>query len=356
MIINELTLKQFRNHKASRINFDKGINVIIGKNGTGKTNIVEAIYFLSLARSFRTDDDKDLICEGCEFASVEGNFSSNDETKKIKIVLTPSTKKIICNGHEVKKISELTKLTNVISFKPSDVMIFDNSPSIRRKFLDISISKFDECYLTQLSLYDKLLKERNEILKQEHVDNLQLDVITEQMIDVEYEIVKKRKKFIGYLNEIINKVVVSLKSEASSISLNYFPFVKSSEESFKETAKKAYFDSLERDLKTKSTNIGIQREDFSTFENGRNIEVFGSQGQKRQIALALKLCPYFLYKDDERKPIVILDDVLSELDKANQDRLIRFVSHMEQVFITATNYHDQYATLHYVDDYKVTRR
>ncbi|MCF0117260.1 MAG: DNA replication and repair protein RecF [Bacilli bacterium] len=357
MIIQELTLRQFRNHSYLKINFEKGINAIVGSNGIGKTNIVEAIYFLSYGRSFRTENEMDMIQENQEFASIEGVFKNDDdETKKIKVVITRSGKKITYNGVELKKVSELTSLTNIISFKPSDVMLFDNAPHYRRRFIDLCIMKFDANYTILMTNYNNLLKERNEILKLEKINEIQLDIITEQMIDIEFEIVKKRKSFIAELNSIAKRVLFDLKGEETEVLIKYRSFVDCDASLFKERAKKAYFDNLERDLKTRSTNIGVQREDFSTLVNNRDIEVYGSQGQKRQLSLALSLCPYFVYKDKDRKPIVILDDVLSELDYSNQKRLIEFVGHMNQTFITSTEFKYKCSTYHEVGHHKVTRR
>ena len=355
MIIKNLKLKQFRNYDDLNVTFEPNINFILGKNATGKTNIVEAIHYMSLTRSFRSDDDSDLIKNNSSFATIEGTFLLGDVTKNIKIVISPKGKKILCNGYEIKKISELSKLINVIVFKPIDVLMFDDTPSVRRKFLDINISKMDYTYLKSMSEFDKLLKERNESLKQEHCDKNLLEVLTDQLIASQKQIVLKRNAFVEQLNIVVNKVLKAIKGENDTLRINYYPFVKIDENYLKE-AKKAYDDNLENDLKHKSTSIGVHRENFKVLLNGKDISSYGSQGEKRLAALSLVLSPYFLISDKDKRPIVILDDVLSELDKVHQNKLVQFVSKMEQVFITATHYDDQNVNAFYVKDRKITRR
>lgn len=355
MIIRKLNLTSFRNYDGLEVTFEPGLNFILGKNGSGKTNIVEAINFLSISHSFRTDEDNDLINNNNDFARVEGIFEIGEETHRIKTILSHDGKKIECDGHKVERLSELTKLINVIVFKPSDVLFFDNSPGTRRRFMDSSISKMDYTYLKALNEYEKLLKERNEILKLSCVDETYLDIVTDQMINVQKQIVLKRQSFIDKINSVINKVICNLKGTDEKVEFIYYPFV-NVDDKYLETSKNAYKEALESDLKRRSTSVGVHRENFATTLNKCEITSFGSQGEKRIVALALLLCPYFLVEDKEKKPIVILDDVLSELDKANQNRLINFVSKMEQVFITATNYEDRNVNAYYVSNHKVTRR
>ena len=355
MIIKKLNLKNFRNYESLNVTFEPNINFILGKNAAGKTNIVEAIHYMSLTRSFRSDDDNDLIKTNCSFASIEGEFLIGDESKKIKIVISPKGKKITCNGYEIKKLSELAKLINVIVFKPSDVLMFDDSPSVRRRFLDISISKMDHSYLKSMNDFDRILKERNELLKRDNVDEVLLDVITKQLIDVQKQIVLKRNAFIEQLNLFINKIIVAIKGENQHVRVNYYPYVKI-DENYANNSLNLYKEALEGDLKRKSTSIGVHRENFTVYLNGKDISTYGSQGEKRLVVLCLILTPYFLIEEKEKRPIVILDDVLSELDKTHKTKLVNFVSKMEQVFITATNYDDRNVNAYYVSNYKITRR
>ncbi len=355
MLIRNLKLTNYRTYDKLDISFEKGLNFILGRNASGKTNIVEAIYFLSIGHSFRTDDDSQLIKDQNEFAVVEGQFDIGDNVKKIKTVITSKNKSITCNSYKLERLSELAKMFNVIVFKPDDVLLFNDSPSLRRKFMDTSISKMDYSYLKSLSEYNRLLKERNEILKLEKIDDIYLDTITTQMINVSRQIVLKRDSFINKLNELISKVIKELKGCNDSVVLKYYPYQKPDDD-FINKAQNTYKDALENDLRHKSTSVGLHRENFVASLNGRDIAIFGSQGEKRLVALSLTLCLYFLVEEKEKKPIVILDDVLSELDKNHQTRLINFVSKMEQVFITATDYNDKNINSYYVSNHRITRR
>lgn len=336
MFISYLKLRNFRNHENLELNPSPKLNIIIGDNAEGKTNIVEAIHFLSLARSFRTYETADLITKGRQFATIEAGVVQESTKREIRAVLTDSTKKIMCNGKPVKKLSELSNLVNVIVFQPKDVMMFNDSPNVRRNFLDINISKKSPIYLEALMRYEKLLKERNIILKDDNPDMVQLDVITSQMIEASETIVNYRSAYVREINKMLSRIITSLKGEKEVAELIYHPFILITD-SFKEKAQKAYQRGLERDLKSKATQIGVHREDITMKLNGEDIATHGSQGENRIVVIALKLCPYFLIEDKDLKPIIVLDDVMSELDKEHQKRLISFVEKLEQVFITSVN-------------------
>lgn len=355
MYISRLILRNYRSYSHLDISFDKGLNIIVGDNGAGKTNIVEAIHFLSLARSFRTNETSDLIAKTCQFATIEAKVVKSTTSKQITAILTPSSKKIVCNEKTVKKISELSSLVNVLVFEPKDALMFIDSPLVRRNYLDINLSKKSQIYLDNLMRYEKLLRERNLILKKETIDKLQLEVITKQIIDVSYEIVKYRTMYISEINRILSKIISSIKGEKEEAHLLYEPFVKY-DENFKSNATRAYERALESETKRKVTLIGIHREDMKMILNGKDIASFGSQGENRIAVIALKLAPYFLIDDQDERPIVVLDDVMSELDKEHRAKLIEFLTKFEQVFITATSIEIKTASIYEVDEHKVTRR
>ena len=336
MNIKSITLKNFRNHNYLSFSFQKGINVISGPNGIGKTNIVEAIYYLSLARSFRTNDTYNLIQKGKDDAEISSIISEGELVRKIRINISKEGKKILLNNKPVSKLSELVKCVNVVLFEPKDVLLFRGSPKERRNFLDINISKKSAIYLDHISRYDKILRQRNDLLKQENVDEVLLDTTTEMLVKLAEPIVSYRQLYVKDINDILNKIARALTGVNSEIEIKYTPFVPFDSE-FKESAKKAFKGALEGDLKRKATSIGIHREDFSVSLNGRDIAMFGSQGENRLVALALKLSPYFLIEDKDKRPVVVLDDVMSELDKTHKERLIKFLQKFEQVFITSTN-------------------
>ena len=335
MIVKSLTLKNFRNHDYLSYDFTNGLNLLTGPNGVGKTNIVEALYYLSLARSFRVSDDWDLIKKGKEKAEIDAVVSEGNINRKIRIVISRNGRQVFLNGKPVSKLSELSKSINVVLFEPKDVMLFRGSPRGRRNFLDISISKQSTPYLEYLYRYDKVLKERNEILKSDKPDQILLDTTTEMLAKLCGPIVHYRQMYVKDINDILIKLTRALTGVQEKIEVIYKSFV-DYDDDFQKNVLEAFKRAEETDLKKKVTSIGIHREDISVSLNGRDIAEFGSQGENRIAALALKLSPYFLIEDKDKRPIVALDDVMSELDQAHRQRLISFLKKFEQVFITAT--------------------
>lgn len=355
MIVSKLVLRNFRNYGWLELEFTPGLNVIVGDNAEGKTNIVEAIHFLSLARSFRTNESTDLIMKARQFATIEARVEQLTTKKEITAILTPSSKKITCNGKPVRRISELSSLINVIVFEPKDAMMFNDSPVVRRNFIDVSLSKKSPLYLENLMSYEKLLKERNYLLKGEKIDMVQLNVVTGQIIAVSEVIDKYRVAYVNEINNVLSKITSTLKGEKEEAHLIYEPFVKC-DAHYIDNATRAYERTLESDMKRKMTQIGIHREDIQMFLNGNDISSHGSQGENRIVVIALKLAPYFLIEDKDVRPVVVLDDVMSELDKEHQERLTAFLRKFEQVFITSTTTTIQNASIYEVAKHTVTRR
>ena len=335
MQIKNISLKNFRNHSYRNFDFSNNLNVITGENAVGKTNIVEAIYYLSLGRSFRANDDSELIKRNHERAEINATILEGELTRKIKVNITKNGRAILINGKNISKLSELSKCVNVILFQPKDVMLFSGPPRDRRNFLDISISKKSAMYLDYISRYDKVLKERNDLLKSEKVDRTLLDVTTEMLVKLSGSIISYRQMYVKDINDILNKITRALTGVEGKLEVIYKPFVEYGKD-FQTEALAAFKRAEERDLHAKVTSIGVHREDFSICLNGRDIGRFGSQGENRIVALALKLSPYFLIDDKEKRPVVVLDDVMSELDITHRQRLIKFIKKFEQVFITAT--------------------
>ena len=333
MQIKKITLKNYRNHPYLSLDFSERLNVLTGRNAAGKTNIIEAIYYLSLGRSFRTNEDTDLIKKNQDRAEIEASITEGEILRKIKIIITRTGRMVMINGKNISKLSELSKCVNVILFQPKDVTLFSGPPRERRNFLDISISKKSSIYLDYISRYEKVLKERNDLLKQDKIDHTLLDVTTELMVKLSGSIISYRQMYVKDINDILNKITRALTGEEGKFELSYHPFIPYDSE-FANNAKKAFKRAEESDFKHKQTSIGIHREDISISLNGRDIATFGSQGENRIAALALKLSPYFLIEDKDKKPIIVLDDVMSELDHNNQEQLIKFLRKFNQVFIT----------------------
>lgn len=335
MNVKNLYLRHYRNHDLLNLNFNPGINIITGENASGKTNIVEAIYYLSLARSFRGVEDLDLIKRKSEYAEIDSDVCEGDIKRHIHILIAEKGRAVYVNGKKVSKLSELTKCVNVLLFEPKDVMLFKGSPRERRNYLDVNLSKMFPSYLDYILRYEKVLRERNELLKSNNVDQKLLDATTEMLVKYSGPIIEYRTKFVKDINDILIKITRALTGVKGILEINYKPFIPAGV-NFKEECLDAYKRSLDSDIKHKATSIGVHREDFSIALNGRDIGTFGSQGENRIVALALKLSPYFMFSDKEKRPIVVLDDVMSELDSSHQKRLISFLRKFEQVFITGT--------------------
>ncbi|MFA6675374.1 MAG: DNA replication/repair protein RecF [Bacilli bacterium] len=335
MIVQSLTLKNFRNHTYLSFDFNPKINILTGSNGVGKTNVMEAIYYLSLARSFKNSDNADVIEKGYESAEISSVVSEGVINRKIRLIINRENRQVFINNKPVSRISELSKSVNVVLFEPKDVMLFRGSPRERRNFLDISISKKSGPYLDYISRYEKVLRQRNEILKSGKIDQTLLDTTTEMLIKLSGPIISYRQMYVKDINDILIKVTRALTGEKNPVEVIYKPFVDYGVD-FNSKAFTAFKNAEASDLRRKATTIGVHREDFSVNLNGRNIGEFGSQGENRIVAIALKLCPYFLIEDKDKRPIVVLDDVMSELDDNHRHRLINFLKKFEQVFITAT--------------------
>ena len=239
------------------------------------------------------------------------------------------------NGKAISKISELSNCMNVLLFEPKDVLMFRGSPKTRRNFIDINLSKKSQPYLDYINRYNKVLKERNDLLKSDKVDPVLLETTTEMLVKLSGPIVSYRQMYVKDINDILIKITRALTGVNGKLEINYKPFIDYNED-FQKNALEAFKRAEERDLHQKATSIGVHREDFSISLNGRDIGQFGSQGENRIVALALKLSPYFLIDDKDKRPVIVLDDVMSELDAAHKTRLINFIKKFEQVFITAT--------------------
>ena len=343
MLVTSLSVKDFRNHASKRFDFGKGINLITGPNASGKTNVAEAIYYLSLARSFRGVDDEDIINRKSEYSEIEATVVEGDIKRYIRILITKKGRSVLVNGKKVSKLSDLAKCVNVLLFEPKDVMLFRGSPKERRNFLDINLSKQFPIYLEYISRYEKALRQRNEILKAGNIDQKLLEASTELLVKYAGPIINYRAMFVKDINDILIKITRALTGVQGKIEVSYKPFVNMTSD-YQNLALEAFNRSLENDLKHKATSVGIHREDISVSLNGREIGAYGSQGENRLVALALKLSPYFLINDKDKKPVVVLDDVMSELDPSHREQLIKFLRKFEQVFITDTKLEIEGAT------------
>lgn len=353
MIVKNLRLTNFRNYKYLNLDFSQGINYIVGDNAKGKTNLIEAIYTLSFGKSFKTLNNVELINKDSSIATIKADIEFNGYSKNIEIKISQEGKKILVNSKLVNKLSEINDILNVLSFVPKDTNLLKDSPKLRRNFLNATLSKFDKQYLNNLINYEKLLKERNEVLRAPLINRDLLNVLTIQMSRYAKEIYIARSKFIDEINSVLSSVYREISLNDEKLSIRYLKLIRDSndyEAKFIELFEKSY----EADLRRKSTTTGIQREDFQLFLGDRNLALYGSQGENRMAVISLKLAPYFLTKEEKKLPVIILDDVLSELDKKREESLIKFLTNLNQVFITNTKKSEFCSGTYYLCDKDTT--
>lgn len=353
MIIESIELKNYRNYKELHMDFDKGTNLLYGDNAQGKTNILEAAYVCATTKSHKGSKDKDIIGFGEEESHMRLNLKKDDVPYRIDMHLRMNkTKGVAINGIPIKKASELFGIVNVIFFSPEDLNIIKNGPSERRRFIDMELCQLNKLYVHSLINYNKIVMQRNKILKEiffrpEYEE--MLDIWDMQLSTYGKEIIRYRKDFIAKLNVIIKEIHFKLSGEREELFIKYEPNVEC--EDFDKVLKK----SRAQDVKQKSTLTGPHRDDITFFINEIDIRKFGSQGQQRTAALSLKLSEIEMVKTIVKDyPILLLDDVLSELDKNRQEHLLSAIKNI-QTIITCTGVEDFISRCFKIDKiYKVT--
>lgn len=334
MIVKELSLKMFRLFDDVTFHFHPRMNIIIGDNAQGKTTILEAIHLLGLTKSHRLAKDDDLIQKEAEFAKINALCHFNQTPNTLSMVISKNGKKAKINDLEMTKLSDYIGKLHVVMFSPEDLDLIKGSPLERRRFLDLAISQLSNQYIQYLLKYRKLLKERNDVLKgldQKKYDLVMLDVITEQMIHYAEKIVQHRKTFINELNPYLEKYIRLISEDDPSTIIHYDPSV---DEDFKA----AYLKKRTIDLMVKSTSIGPHRDDYLFYANNDQVKFIASQGQMRTIVLALKLSlSEMINAKYGHYPVVLLDDMFSELDHKRQHSILDKLNQKAQVFITTTD-------------------
>ena len=334
MFIKSLKLKDYRNYDLLNLEFDKATNIFYGDNAQGKTNILEAVYLSGTTKSHRSSKDRDLIRFQCEESHIETVVVKNGVPYQIDMHLKKNSPKgIAINRIPIKKATELFGLMNFVFFSPEDLNIIKNSPSERRRFMDLELSQLDKLYLKDLTSYNRIVNQRNKLLKDASFQPSLLDTLDiwdMQLISYGNKIISRRKQFIQEVNEIIEEVHSKLTGGKEKIILSY--------ESGCGTLslEEAVLRNRERDIKMKSTSAGPHRDDICFRIGDIDIRRFGSQGQQRTAALSLKLSEIELVKKIIKDtPVLLLDDVLSELDKNRQNYLLDSI-HDIQTLITCT--------------------
>lgn len=343
MFIKELQLVNFRNYENLYITLSKGVNVFCGDNAQGKTNILEALYFCSLGKSHRTTKDKELIQWGKDNAYVKLNVERKPLDKKIEVKIFKQCKKgVSINSINIKKLSDLIGVLNVVMFSPEDLKIVKDSPSHRRKFIDMELCKLSKKYFYNLSQYKKILEERNAALKKLKGESSILDIYDEQLSNLGSEIIKARLNYIEMLNEYGKKIHKDISRDKEVIHFNYISSLKKLEDlnvienEFLNLLRK----NRKKDIDSKVTSVGPHRDEFSIEINGVDTRSYGSQGQQRTSVLTIKFASLEIIKKVTNEyPILLLDDVLSELD-LNRQRYILGSINKVQTLITCTGIMD----------------
>ncbi len=337
MEIQHLELLNFRNYEHLIIDFNSKMNIIYGDNGVGKSNIVEAIYCLALTKSFRTTEDKNLIRQGEKETRIVAKVKER-VVHNYELVLNDEGKKALINGNAYKRLSDYISKIQVIVFSPDDLKMIKESPSVRRKLLNVDISLLNNNYLKYLASYNKVLKQRNAYLKAVAVNGNSsmdyLDILTNNLIDYGLKIYEYRKNFIKELNKKIGEIY----SKISGIEGLNIKYISSYSDESQESLVNLYKKSLERDLFLGKTNIGIHHDDITFLLPFGDLKDYGSEGQQKNAIIAYKLTEVELFKSiNGSYPILILDDLFSELDKKKINNILNMLDKDLQTFITTTN-------------------
>lgn len=331
--LKNIQLTNFRCYKNKIFDFKEGKNIIIGNNAVGKTSLVEAIHCLCFGKSFRDVKDGELINFNEDYFLIKSIFSGENDYR-INLSYDKNTKIINNNDKKHNSISDYLGFFNLIVFSPDDLELVKGSPNIRRRFLDINISQYDKIYLKSLIKFKKILKERNELLKNDdpsEIDHTLLAVLTTAFIEQATIVINKRKQFIDDLNCILRDKVKQLSLGTEDVQIVYKP------KNNVDNLWKTYEERKSFDILNRTTTWGPTRDEFLIYLNNKEATSFCSQGQIRTITIAIKLALVELFEKYNDKIIIILDDVFSELDVHRQNQLVDMLDSRKQTFITTTS-------------------
>lgn len=334
MILKSIELKNFRNYEDLDLKFDSGTNILFGDNAQGKTNILEAAYVSGTTKSHKGSRDKDMIRFGEDESHIRTIVEKQGKEYQLDIHLKKNRSKgIAINKVPIKKASELFGILNMVFFSPEDLNIIKNGPSERRRFLDAEICQLDKIYLSDLTRYNKILMQRNRLLKDmQHQPQLMetLPVWDMQLVEYGKRLIRRRRQFVEELSEIVTEIHRNISGKREELVLRYEPNIDA--EFLEDELNRV----REKDRKYAQTSVGPHRDDISFFIRGVDIRKFGSQGQQRTSALSLKLSEIELVRQTiHDTPVLLLDDVLSELDSNRQNYLLNSI-HDIQTMITCT--------------------
>lgn len=344
MYITEIELHNFRNYDELSLQFHKNVNLILGNNAQGKTNLLESIYLCSMGKSFRTNKDQEMILFGQDYGRVKVHAQKDYVDTTVELILSKDAKKAAkVDGIKIKKASELLDNIYMVIFSPEDLRIVKDEPEKRRKFIDRELCQIRPRYYENLTNYKKVLLQRNAYLKERDVDASILDLWDMQLAKYGAEIMLMRDDFIKKLEKISKVIHSSITGGKEHLTLSYVPNVplgetrQEQEELFYNMIRSSY----ENDIRQRTTTKGPHKDDLEFFINDIGVRNFGSQGQQRTCALSVKLAELSLIKEETgEEGILLLDDVMSELDIERQEFLVKSLSDI-QMFITTTEIPDK---------------
>ena len=335
MYIKEISLKDFRNYESLDVQFHNKVNIFLGQNAQGKTNLLESIYITSMGKSFRTGKDREMVRFGSEFFRVKATAVKEDDLV-VEIAVTKDGKKgVKIDGVKAKKMADLLENVYIVIFSPEDLRIVKDEPEKRRKFIDRELCQIKPSYYNNLNQYKKVLSQRNAYLKEYEINDSILDIWDMQLAEYGSKIIEFRTEFIKKLNVISSKIHKDITNRKEELEVIYEPNIE-----YCKNLSEVFYKELKlnraNDIRRRTTVKGPHKDDLKLLSNGIDIRNFGSQGQQRTAALSLKLSEIKLIEEETgESPILLLDDVLSELDKERQNYLINSLSDI-QVFITTT--------------------
>lgn len=349
MILSELHLHNFRNYEDLTVQFAPGVNVLIGHNAQGKTNMLEAIYALSLTRSHRTNNNRELINWQHKSATISGIVQKTSGRVPLELEFTPKGKRAKVNHLEQARLSTYIGQLNAILFAPEDLSLVKGAPALRRHFMDMEFSQMSSKYLYNAGQYRTLLRQRNKYLKQlkygQQHDKVLLGVLSDQLAAYGAEVIIARYQFLKHLEKWASQLHQKISLNAEQLRLDYATQLKLNQDT---TVEQAYQELLnlyqshaDWEIDKGTTMYGPQRDDIHFMVNGKNVQSFGSQGQQRTTALSVKLAEIDLMKEQTGEyPLLLLDDVLSELDTIRQTHLLTAFQDKVQTFLTTTSLND----------------
>ncbi len=365
MQIKKIKIENFRNYHEEEVNFHKKVNVIVGDNAQGKTNLLESIYVSSLGRSFRTTKDKEMILFEEPYARIRATYITEDQEKKVDIGFSKEGKKEIkVNNIKVEKMTEMLNHFYVVVFSPEDLKIVKEEPEKRRNFIDRELCKMRISYLNNLVQYKKILMQRNAYLKSDKKDRQAMQVWDDALSQYGALVILQRQTFVEEINLISREIHKKITQGKEQLEIKYQPSIKPEGDREELVAKmqKKLADTYKSDLYAGNTGVGPHKDDILILINGIAARQYGSQGQQRTAALSMKLAEiHLIEKEKGEKPILLLDDVLSELDGDRQKYLIQALSE-SQIFITAAELNPQLeeslpaGNSYLVTDGKINRR